>query len=255
MKKEMYLSKVRSQPKRSQNPTPHHITPTMKNYSTVHFCRWGDNLTLPSSIYHRRHRSAPDTTLAMSESSGGIADGGRRELQCRWNRVRIHFHMLIFITHLLVICSLPFFLPLMPLHSVEEERRAAGGPWTAGGGNCNAVEIGWEFIFFYAYFLLRICLSSPHCPFSLPLIPPHSVEEERRAVGESHIAGGGKYNAAGIGWAFYFLFTHFLLSFFFVIWYLPSFPSFNPSAQPRLREGGSGGTVDGGRRGSTLTRE
>ena len=39
---------------------------------------------------------------------------------------------------------------------------------------------------------------SDHCSFSLPSILPHGVDEERRAAGESLIAGGGKYNAAGI---------------------------------------------------------
>ena len=62
------------------------------------------------------------------ESSGGTVDGGRRELQCRGNRVRIHFFLCIFfITYLLVISSLPFLPSFNPSAQRRGREESSGG--------------------------------------------------------------------------------------------------------------------------------
>ena len=103
--------------------------------------------------------------------------------------------------HLSNHCS--FSLPSIHPHSVDEERRAVGESRTAGGGKYNAAGIRWGFYFYLPIFCYYFSLSSDFCLLSLPSIPPHSVDEERRAAGESRTADGGKYNVERIRWGFY----------------------------------------------------
>ena len=121
--------------------------------------------------------------------------------------------MLIFITHLLVIWSLPFLPSFNP--SVQRRRREGSDGGILGGGRQELQRRGnrVRIQLFICLFLLRICSLSDLCSFSLPSIPPHSVDEQRGAAGESRTAGGGNYNAAEIGWEFNYSYAYFYYEF------------------------------------------
>ena len=100
-------------------------------------------------------------------SSGGIMGGGRQELQCSGNRVRIQLFIRLF---LLCICSWSdlrsFFLPSIHAHSVDEQRGAAGNSGRRTARTTMPRESGENLIIHILIFIMNLLFI-----WSLPFLP------------------------------------------------------------------------------------
>ena len=94
---------------------------------------------------------------------------------------------------------MPSFPSFDPSTQPRLREESSGGIVDGGRrGSTMPREEGEVSIFHLPTFYYYFSSSSDLCLLSLPSIPPHSLDEERRVAGESWTAGGGKYNVEGI---------------------------------------------------------
>jgi hypothetical protein len=135
------------------------------------------------------------------ESSGGIVDDGRQELECRQNRVRIHFFScLFFVTYLLVISSLPFLPSFNPPTQRRGREESSGGIAYSGRREVQCRGNRVSFLFFiYPFFVIIFLrhLISAFFPFLQSLRTASTKRRGQR--GNRGRRAAGKYTDAGIG--------------------------------------------------------